>query len=330
MDCNIKDVANKAGVSIATVSRVINKSAPVSEELKKRVLTAINTLGFRPNNLARSMRKKETSLIGMILPDLTNPFFPLVTRGAEETFRKKEVSLIIINSDQNLKTELEAAKMLIDKKVDGVLFTGTGEDSETIDLLIEKTNVVFLDRINKGKVASVVSDNYGGMRQMINYLYDLGHRKMWYLGGPKNLSSSIERKKAVIDFMNEKNDVYILLFRGKFNYEWGFKKTSQMLNNAIHPEAIVCANDMIALGAMHACEENGFSVPEDLSITGYDDIFFAKYFNPPLTTIRQPMYELGAEGAKLLSEYIKGKRKRPISKIMENSLITRSSVKARI
>ncbi len=330
MDCNIKDVANKAGVSIATVSRVINKSTPVSEELKKRVLTAINTLGFRPNNLARSMRKKETSLIGMILPDLTNPFFPLITRGAEETFRKKEVSLIIINSDQNLKTEHEAAKMLIDKKVDGILFTGTGEDSKIIDLLLEKTTVVFLDRINKGKVASVVSDNYGGMRQMLNYLYDLGHRKMWYLGGPENLSSSIERKKAVVDFANEKNDIYILLFHGKFTYEWGFEKTSQTLNNAIHPEAIVCANDMIALGAMHACEEKGFSIPEDLSITGYDDIFFAKYFNPPLTTIRQPMYELGAEGAKLLSEYIKGKRKRPISKIMENYLIPRSSVKARI
>lgn len=327
MGYNIRDVANKAGVSIATVSRVINNSSPVSEELKKRVNKAIHELGFRPNTIARSMRNKRSLLVGMILPDISNPFFPFIARGAEDALRKHGISLIIVNSDQNAKLELEAAVMMLDRNVDGVLFTGSGEDSDVVKLLREKTTTVFLDRSEEGTVTSVVSDNYSGMRRMIEYIYKNCHRRIWYLGGPSDVSSSIERKKAILDFCIEYNDVEILLFDGEFNYEWGLNKTLSLLKTASPPDAIVCANDLIALGAIDACKNKGFRVPEDISITGFDDISFAKHFNPPLTTIHQPIYKLGFEGASLLVEYLKGRRKRPITKVLEVALLIRKSVK---
>lgn len=327
---DIRDVARHAGVSIATVSRVLNNSAKVSDELRSRVLEAVEELDFRPDHLARSLRNRQTSIVGIIIPDISNPFFPLIARGAEDVLRRADISLMIFNSDQKPATELQAVEMMLAKKVDGILFVGTGADNEAVTLMrASRTPVVYLDRSEEGRVASVVTDNYGGMTKIMMYMLELGHTSFWYLGGPPLLSTAVERKRAVIDFSRQHKHISLKVHSGHYTYEWAFSKASELLEAERTPHAIIAGNDLMAMGVIDACTTANLVVPDDVSVTGFDDIFFASHFNPPLTTIRQLIYKLGALGAKLLREYIKGTRKKPVSRVLEVELVVRASTSRR-
>ncbi|MBT1247019.1 LacI family transcriptional regulator [Thermosipho sp. 1223] len=321
----IKEVAKKAGVSISTVSRVLNNSAPVSEELKKRVKKAIEELGYYPSNIAKGLRKGRTGTIGFILPDITNPFFANIVRGAEDYLRKKGYNLILCNSDQDRKQETELLKILISKHIDGLLFTGTGSSNP---LLVEKIRkglkVVFLDRIFEEINSSyVIVDNKIGMNLLLDYLIDVGHRSFIFINGNKETFSAKIRYEAFTERARTEKLEFKHYFT-EFSYEAGYKKAKRLKGL---PDAILCGNDLIAYGVIDALEEKGYKVPEDVSVTGFDDIPFSKHFKPPLTTVYQPMYEMGRKSAKLLLEIIEEKKVSNKGIVLLPKLVIRESTK---
>ncbi|MDK2886854.1 MAG: LacI family transcriptional regulator [Thermosipho sp. (in: thermotogales)] len=322
---SIKEVAKKAGVSISTVSRVLNNSAPVSESLRKKVETAVKELGYLPSNIAKSLRKGKTKTIGFILPDITNPFFANIVRGAEDYLRRKGYALILCNSDQDKEQEIQLLETLISKHIDGLLFTGTGSFNS---LLVEKIKkglkVVFLDRIIEGINSSyVVIDNMKGMNLLLDFLVKSGHRNFVFINGNKETFSAKIRYEAFIEKMKKENLKYKHYFTN-FSYEAGYKFARKM---KIMPDVIVCGNDLIAYGVIDAIEEMGYKVPDDVSVTGFDDIPFSKHFKPPLTTVRQPMYKMGEKAAELLLKIIEENKFLNKGMVLEPELIIRNSTK---
>ncbi|ONN27498.1 LacI family transcriptional regulator [Thermosipho affectus] len=321
----IKEVAKKAGVSISTVSRVLNNSAPVSEELEKRVKKAIEELGYYPSSIAKGLRKGRTGTIGFILPDITNPFFANIVRGAEDYLRKKGYNLILCNSDQDRKQETELLKILISKHIDGLLFTGTGSSNP---LLVEKIRkglkVVFLDRIFEEINSSyVIVDNKIGMNLLLDYLIDVGHRNFIFINGNKETFSAKIRYEVFAERARTEKLEFKHYFT-EFSYDAGYKKAKRLKGL---PDVILCGNDLIAYGVIEALEEKGYKVPEDVSVTGFDDIPFSKHFKPPLTTVYQPMYEMGRKSAKLLLEIIEEKKVSNKGIVLLPKLVIRESTK---
>ncbi|MBO8161829.1 MAG: LacI family DNA-binding transcriptional regulator [Thermosipho sp. (in: Bacteria)] len=322
---SIKEVAKKAGVSISTVSRVLNNSAPVSDELRARVEKAIKELGYYPSNIAKSLRKGRTGTIGFILPDITNPFFANVVRGAEDYLRKKGYTLILCNSDQDKDQEVQLLETLISKHIDGLLFTGTGEFNSLLVEKIEKgLKVVFLDRIIKGINSSyVIVDNREGMNILIDYLIKTGHKHFVFINGNKETFSARIRYETFIKKMNE-NKLRFKHYFTNFSYEAGYKFAKKLQTI---PDAIICGNDLIAYGVIDAIEEKGYKVPDDVSVTGFDDIPFSRHYKPPLTTVRQPMYEMGKKAADLLLKIVEGKKELNKGVVLVPELVIRESTK---
>ncbi len=323
---NIKDVAREAKVSVSTVSRVINGSAPVSEELKSRVIDAIKRLGYKPSYIARGLRSGKTKTIGFIIPDITNPFFPEMVRGVEDFLRKKGYTLILCNSDQDPKIESELVDMLMDKHIDGLLFTGAGERNKKLEVAVEKgLKVVFLDRIMEGVNASyVISDNYGGMKALLEHLRKVGYKSYYFINGSEETFSARIRYKAFLDFIEEhKIKNYHHVF-SSFSYEAGYvytKKVKQM------PDVIIGGNDLIAYGVIDALEEMGLDVPKDVGVTGFDDILFSKHYKPSLTTVRQPMYEMGRKAAQILIALIEKDSVRKRGYVLSTEVVIRNSTR---
>ena len=330
LSVRIKDVAKRAEVSTATVSRVINEQY-VSPDLKKRVVEAIDELGYRPDYYARGLRTNRTFTIGMVLPDISNPHFPLIFRGAEDELRKHNVNLLMANSDGNSKYELEAIRMLFSKHIDGLLFISSGHNSD-IEREIVGSNVptVFVGRKWAGKFSSVTTDNNQAMKAMLDYLFSNGHRNFLYLGGPENISSASERTRATTNFIESKSGVDAIFSHGSFTYESGYERTLTMLSGERGRfDAIVCANDLIAYGAIDACKQMGIRIPDDVSVTGFDDSFTAEHFSPSLTTVALPTFEMGRRAAEILSQFIDNSRTRKVEIVLSGSVVIRNSTRKR-
>ena len=323
---NIKDVAREAKVSVSTVSRVINGSAPVSEKLRSRVERAIKKLGYKPSYIARGLRSGKTRTIGFIIPDITNPFFPEMVRGAEDLLRKKGYTLILCNSDQDPKIESELVEMLMDKHIDGLLFTGAGKKNKKLELAVEKgLKVVFLDRIMEGVNASyVISDNYGGMKALLEHLWKVGYKSYYFINGSEETFSARVRQKAFLDFVKENNiESYHHIF-SSFSYEAGYIYTKKIRKI---PDVIVSGNDLIAYGVIDALEEMGLDVPKDVGVTGFDDILFSKHYKPSLTTVRQPMYEMGRKAAQILITLIEKGSVKKKGYVLSTEVVIRNSTR---
>ena len=302
----MRDVAERAGVSVTSVSHVINETRPVSYELRERVLAAMEELGYQPNRLARSLRSGKTQTIGTIVPDNADPFFAEVARGIEDTAFENGYSLILCNSDANLGKEAFYTDVLVEKQVDGILFLAAGLSTERIlDLQQRGMPVVVVDRELPGaNVDLVVTDNAGGGWSATSHLIDLGHRRIGYITAPSDLTLSEYRstgyRKALEEAGIAENGK--LVVRGNFDFKSGYRAARQLLANDKQPTAIFASNDIMAIGAICAAVESGLQVPQDLSVVGYDDIPLASYSNPPLTTIAQPNYDMGVRAASLLLE----------------------------
>ena len=325
---SIREVAKKAGVSISTVSRVLNNSAPVSDELRVRVEKAIKELGYYPSGIAKSLRKGKTGTIGFILPDITNPFFANIVRGAEDYLRKKGYTLILCNSDQNKEQEIQLLGTLISKHIDGLLFTGTGDFNPLLAEKIEKgLKIVFLDRIIKGLNSSyVIIDNREGMNILLDYLIKVGHKYFIFINGNKETFSARIRYETFVKKLT-KNNLHFKHYFANFSYEAGYSIAKKLRKL---PDTIICGNDLIAYGVIDAIEEKGYKVPEDVSVTGFDDIPFSRHYKPPLTTVRQPMYEMGEKAAELLLKIIEGKEKINKGIVLLPKLVVRESTKEMI
>lgn len=325
----IKDVAKKAGVSPSTVSRVLNEKSTVGEEYIIKVKKAIEELNYSPNLLARSLRKGKTGIIGVIVSNINNQFFSMVIKGIEDILKQKEYTMILGNSDHNKKDESNLLNIFLNKKIDGLIITDTGEYNEYLEEYIKNDiPVVLLDRFyeDKNKFSNVIVNDFLGLETLIKKLYTEGHKSFVLLNGPKNSYSSKLRNEAFLKSMEElKIKNYEVLF-GDFTPESGYEMINKL--NKI-PDAVICGSDRIAYGALGALNKKNIKIPDDVSITGYDDLSLSKYMTPPLTTVKKPQYEMGVSAAKILVDLIYSEER--INKIVEFSseLILRESTKTK-
>lgn len=308
---NIQDVAARAHVSIATVSRVLNESDhKVSKETRKRVLNVIRELDYRPNALARGLLMKKTKTIGIIIPDISNPYYAEIVRGMQDVGDRSGYDVILQNTDRSQDRIVKSIYLLREKIVDGVIFSGgIIHGYEPLSALKElRERVVVIGRHEVNFPAALV-DNIGGASEAIQHLIDQGHKRIGFIGGPENSTTMIDRLKGYESAlaqhgypMDEK-----LLKWGDLNPESGFEATKQLLEEKNRPSAILAGNDQMAFGAVHAARQLGFKVPDDLGVVGFDDVPLSAYFEPPLTTVKIPRYRLGEGAMEMLIDLIQEK-----------------------
>jgi LacI family transcriptional regulator len=325
----MRHVAECAGVSVTTVSHVINHTRPVSEELREKVLAAMDELGYQPNRLARSLRRGETHTIGMIVPDNVNPFFAEIARGIEDAGSGEGYSVILCNSDGNLEKELFYHNVLTAKQVDGILFVAVGASTEVIrSLQKRRMPLVVIDRdVPDVAVDSVLIDNAEGGRQATRHLLDLGHRRIGCITGPSDLTPSAARVTGYRQALHEAGIAAdeALVVRGDFMYESGHRAAHRLLAMDDPPTALFACNDLMAIGAISAAVSAGWQVPADLSVVGFDDVRLASFANPPLTTIAQPKYEIGVLAVTMLLERMQDYDMPPRRRQLDTHLVVRRS-----
>ena len=338
---NIKDVAEHAGVSITTVSHVINQTRFVSDELIERVNRAMAALDYHPNSLARSLRSGRTKTIGLIIPDISNQFFAEVSRKIEDKGFEYGYSVILCNTDDNNTKEKSYIDVLVAKQVDGIVFISAGEVS---DNLMKPFNanvpIVIADRDVKEIQSDIVLvDNYVGGYEATQYLVGLGHQRIGCITGPSPVTPSAQRLQGFKDAMDE-SGLQIdpsLIVAGDFRYQSGETAMQLLLGNPQPPTAVFVFNDMMALGAIRAVYNKGLKVPEDLSLIGFDDIPLSRAIYPTLTTMAQPIMEMANLVVDLLVEKIrlreahariKGEKPEYQRIVMNAKLIERESCRA--
>lgn len=305
----IKMIAELAGVSSATVSKVINgKDQSISEDTRRRILEIVEREGYIPNGVAKSLRIKNTKTIGLILPDVTNPFFSEVAKGIEDAAAKRGYSLILCNTDNKENKEKMYLKILQEKKVDGLIITASHSKlGDQLDKV--STPVILIDRdIKTSKpVGRITVDNITGGRLAAEKLLESGCRKIVHITAELENKPAAERYKGFVEVLGgnaiefSKSGLYTGYFTVETGYE-GIMKLSELLEF----DGVFCGNDLIAIGAVKALRELGRRIPEEVSVIGFDDIALSKYIDPPLTTIRQPIYKLGENAIIVLLGMIEG------------------------
>ena len=325
----IKDVARQAGVSISTVSRVLNKSSYVKKSTFERVEAVIRELGYSPNHIARSLSKGTTGIIGAILPDISNPFFPALARGIADAAVSRGYTLILCNTDGYAAQEESSVRVLLEKQVDGIVFVAGSSAAVELVLTASKAcPVAVIDRQVKGVSCDMVTvDNYRGSFEMTRHLLDTGHKRIAYITGPMHLSTSQERLRGFRDCLAEAGvDRVPLLFNGDFKYDTGYSFAREIIRMGLDVPGVYCAHDLMALGAMRCFLDSGLKVPEQVAVAGFDDISMSSLTRPALTTIAQPAYQMGVTAAEFLLERLSnGKELAPRSRILEPVLVIRDS-----
>jgi LacI family transcriptional regulator len=307
----IKEVANEAEVSVATVSRVLNSNGYVNEETRKKVLEAIKKLDYKPNAVARSLFKKQSKTIALIVPNITNPFFPEVARAIEDVMSSKDYTLILCNSDDQEEKEKKYFEMMKQKYVDGVIIV----TSTLTPKYIEKNGIpiVAVDRFIDQDIPYVSVNNVEGARQAVRYLKATGCQKIAHIRGPKNLRNAEERFQGyLMEVQNKRWFKEDLVIDGNFDIKKTTEVTRKLLEQHPDIDGIFAGNDYMAIGVIKAAIKLGRKVPEDLSVIGFDGINLSKLTNPEITTIAQPIYQIGYTAAEMLLDLIEG---RPIDKV---------------
>jgi len=322
-------VAQRAGVSIATVSHVINNTRHVSDDLRSRVLAAIEELNYQPSAVARSLRCKRTRTIGMVIPDNCNPFFAEVARGIEDASFEQGYNVILCNSDGDVEKELDYLELLIGKRVDGIVLVSAGDSQATVDLLAgQEAAVVIVDReISDLRADLVMTDNLQGGYQATSYLLGLGHRRIACIAGPSPLTPSAARVagyRMALTKAGVRVDEQLIL-TGDFQSHNGYAAMRTLLALTEGPTAIFACNDMMAIGAICAIHQAGLSVPEDISVVGFDDIALASFTCPPLTTVAQAKHAMGILAFEILRERMQDEGLPPRRELLETELVIRDS-----
>lgn len=325
----IKDVAQEANVSIATVSRILNGKDNVSSALTARVQTVVKKMQYQLNDVARSLKIKESRSIGLIIPDIENPFFPALVRGVQDMAQHHNYAVILCNTDGRVEEEEKYIQFLFNKRVDGMIFTESLDDKKNTTLLASTgIPVVLLDRRIEGMQASaVVTDNRLGAFMATEHLIQLGKKHIAFLNGSVKLSAGAERASGYQDALTKYNVKYNrqLVVNGAFTYDSGYEAAESLVRSGQEFDAIFASNDMIAIGAIECLSKHHIRVPEDIGVVGFDDIRMAAWYKPALTTIRQPVYEMGKCAVNILVEQITGLRDDYYEKIFMPELIIRQS-----
>ncbi len=323
----IHDVAVRAGVSATTVSHVVNGTRPVSSQLSERVHEATRELGYQPNALARSLRRKETHTIGLIVPDNSNPFFAEMAHSVEYTAYGSGHAVVLCNSDDDVEREALYLDLLLKRQVDGIVLVAAATSGDSLRALNQRgLPLVVVDRdLPYPAHDCVLTDHEAGGYAATEHLAQLGHKRIACIAGPSDLGSSTGRvagHRAALRAAGLRVDQSMVV-RGDFRDHSGYVATQKLLKRAKPPTAIFACNDLMAIGAMAAARDAGLNVPEDISVVGFDDIHLAGYLNPPLTTIAQPMAELGRGAVELLLERLLDRSLPPRRVMLRNRLVIR-------
>jgi LacI family transcriptional regulator, galactose operon repressor len=297
------DVAALARVSIATVSAVVNQKTNVSDKLKQRVQEAIEALNYHPNQVARSLKVKRTSTIGMIVPDIANLFFAEILHGVDDQARRNDFSVILCNSGEDPVQEGRSLSALLSRRVDGILLASAAESLAQYRAFLRHTPLVCFDRQPGGcDVGQVVVDNVSAAHKATRHLIDLGHHRIAIITGPLTVSTGIERlegfRKALQQAHIPVREEYVQ--EGDFSIEGGYKCGLVMIHQAEPPTAVFSSNNKTTLGLMKALTESHVDCPRQISVVGFDDFEWSDLLRPRLTTVIQPTYEIGKRATQML------------------------------
>lgn len=325
----IRQVANKAGVSTATVSRVLSGVDLVRPELVERVRAAAQALDYQPNRVARNLRTQTTRTIALVISDIDNPFFTSVVRGADRVLREAGYSLILANSDEDEQIEWEHLVELRAEGVAGIILAPACKDTHKYEQLIQSgLPIVAIDRVPKNfRFDRVTVDNFNGMITAVDHLVEHGHTHIGYITGPGKVSTAFERQLAFETAMNQHGLAIHpeWVQSGNFRQEFAFTAMKKILAAPLRPTAVIAANNLMTLGALQAIYEQGLRIPTDIAIVGFDDMDWSTALNPPLTAVAQPTRELGGDAAELLVNRINDPDQPPRHVILDTQLIVRKS-----
>jgi LacI family transcriptional regulator len=324
----IKEVARRARVSVGTVSNILSGTSAVSSELRERVERAIAELNYHPNHIARSLKSRRSHTLAILVSDITNPFFPLVVRGAEDAARKLGYSLTIFNTDDSLEREREVFSLLRMRRVDGILVVVTPESGqgkhipETIEAGIP---VVCLDRVPENtRVDSVLVDNVKGARICVRHLTGMGHRRIAVISGPRKLQTARDRVAGYREALREAGVPFesALLREGDFRFESGYRLAKDLCLLHPRPTAIFALNCLMGMGAYKAIQELSLEMPGEMALAVFDDVPGNDLLRPRVTVVSQPAYELGHRATNLLIERVgrKGSDEGPLTLLLEPEL----------
>lgn len=313
----VRDVAEKAGVSISTVSRVLTGSAPVSRELHRRVVAAIEELGYRPNALARGLRSRRTAVLGLIVPDIANPFFSQLARVIEQQAHHYGYSILLCNSENSRERELQYFSLLTSQRVDGMMLISSAATHEQLDEFQSRTDAVVLAldrRIPGFRGPYLGADAYPGAYEAIGHLLALSHRRIGIVRGVEGNLSSDERFEAILRAYKDHGLVEEpWIFAGPYSVETGIKAGAALaqLPREARPTAVIAASEFTAYGLIQSLHDHGLSVPGDVSVVGYDNTAFAELFRPGLTAVAQPIERMGERAVELVLEMIESAAELP-------------------
>jgi len=322
---SIKDVAKAAGVSTATVSRVLANNAPIRPETRERVLEAIAALDYRPNLIARSLRAQKSAKIGLVVSDIRNPFFTAIGRAVEDAAYEKGYSVLMCNTDENPEKENMYLNILHDESVAGVIFSPTHQFSTAVKTFNSKTPFVIIDRaIDTDEADMVLLDNVGAAHELTAHLVDNGYRKIAGLFG----NASTTGKERQLGFQNALEEHGLSPAAVRFiapRIKHGFDTTLELLSQADRPDALFTSNSLLTAGAFQAIKNCGLVVPDDVALVGFDETTWGAMVDPPITLIAQPTEEIGRTATELLFQRINEPKRAPKAVILRGKLLVRKS-----
>jgi DNA-binding LacI/PurR family transcriptional regulator len=328
---SLTEVAQKAGVSIATVSRVINNNNNVNAETKAKVEGVIKALKYIPNRVAKRLRNRNASsnLIGVLIPDIQNPFYVEVLRGIEDVAYKNKYAIIMCNFSQDSKKEELYLDILQSESVDGLIAAPTNEHNQKVITMVKNgLPIVCVDRgLQNVDVDVVLVENKEGAFSAVNYLAKAGYKRIAYISGLSELPSSQQREKGYKEALlsNKLKIDQTLIKYGDSGHDSGVKLCNELLDMPVPPDAIFTGNNLITLGALETIHKRGLQIPKDVAIVGFDDMYWSISLNPPLTAVRQPAYEIGKRAAELLIQRINDPTRPTVSMILKTELMIRKS-----
>lgn len=318
----IRDVAKLAGVSAATVSRVLNNSGYVSETARKKVNAAVKELDYYPNEVARSLFQKQSNFIGLLLPDITNPFFPAIAKGVEDQITERGYSLLLGNVEDNPEKEAEYLKIFAQNNIAGVISAVQGQDKK-----IQNIPVVVLDRVDNEQQYSVHSDDYTGGQLAAQAVIAGEPENLVVMAGPKAVSGANARLAGNRKILDAAKIPYQIFQTESYRMDAAEATAERFFAEHAEADSVIASNDVHALALMKAAIKRGRKIPEDFQIIGYDDMPFSRMMYPGLSTIAQPAYEIGYQGAKLLCDILDKKEIEESQLQLAVELILRDSLR---
>jgi len=328
----ISEVAKLAGVSRATVSKVFNNDEKISKKTRDKVLEIAKKLNYQPSAIARSLRNKKSKAIGLMLPNITNPFFPQVVRGVEEVALENNYVVIFCSFEEQFQKESQYFQLLDNRWIDGIIFSGVTGDKEEKEYIqnIQKRGIpiVFIDRGIEGHFSNLVAiDNEEATFKGTRYLLELGHKRIGFVNGPGEVKLFAKRLEGYKRALQESGLEFDkdLVVEGKQNPGVAEQAVKQFLSQKKPPTAIFATSDLVAIALLREVQNRGLGVPEDISIMGFDNVPLASLTSPSLTTVAQPIYKMGVEATKLLIDHIEKKETTKRKIILDTELVIRES-----